>query len=207
MQRVTGERPASSSPYFSCSCSAVFLLTFFFVGLQLFLDRPILRLGFVEGGPELVQGETRLRGIRVPMSGPSVFFSPSFRFLFSTPSSLSRRLRFSRLPSAASNPSEPKPTLSFGLSSQSSRVSLTRPSFFWPPLADWLAFPRSFLSFIGFFAAIAYHTPYAQPWIVPPVALYTFDLFARLFKTRIKDAVLVPLTESTLVRPPPLLSV
>lgn len=57
----------------------------------------------------------------------------------------------------------------------------------------------SFLSFIGFFAAIAYHTPYAQPWIYPPVAFYTFDLFMRLFKCRVKDAFLVPVPGMTMV--------
>jgi hypothetical protein len=64
-------------------------------------------------------------------------------------------------------------------------------------LSLWL---HSFVSFVGFFAAIAYHTPYAQPWIFPPVALYAFDLFARLLKCRFRDVVLVPLHGVTLVR-------
>lgn len=52
---------------------------------------------------------------------------------------------------------------------------------------------------VGFLAGIAYHTPYAQPWIYPPVALYGFDLLARIVKTRFQEATLVPLHGMTLV--------
>jgi ferric-chelate reductase len=34
------------------------------------------------------------------------------------------------------------------------------------------------------------HTPYAAPWIYPPLALYGFDLLLRLLRLRVKDATL-----------------
>lgn len=29
--------------------------------------------------------------------------------------------------------------------------------------------------FVGFFAAISYHTPYSRPWIFPCVAIYAYE--------------------------------
>jgi predicted ferric reductase len=56
------------------------------------------------------------------------------------------------------------------------------------------------LSFIAFFVTICYHTIYASPWIFPPLALYGLDLLIRMFRHRIKDAVLVPIgNQMTLV--------
>ncbi|GMK59551.1 hypothetical protein CspeluHIS016_0801570 [Cutaneotrichosporon spelunceum] len=46
--------------------------------------------------------------------------------------------------------------------------------------------------FVGFFAAVCYHTSYAFPWVYACVALYAYDLFARLLRYRLKDATLVP---------------
>ncbi|CDZ98418.1 Ferric reductase, NADH/NADPH oxidase and related proteins [Phaffia rhodozyma] len=63
----------------------------------------------------------------------------------------------------------------------------------------WIA---HMMSIIGFFATIAYHTPFAQPWIYPPIALYAFDLCARLVKLRFKDAELIPLEGMTLIHIP-----
>ncbi|WWC89453.1 uncharacterized protein L201_004377 [Kwoniella dendrophila CBS 6074] len=50
--------------------------------------------------------------------------------------------------------------------------------------------------FVGFFAAISYHTPYSRPWIYPCVALYAYDLFVRMLRYRIKDATLVPVDDT-----------
>ncbi|WWC70327.1 uncharacterized protein I206_104277 [Kwoniella pini CBS 10737] len=50
--------------------------------------------------------------------------------------------------------------------------------------------------FVGFFAAISYHTPYSRPWIYPCVALYAYDLFVRMLRYRIKDATLVPIDDT-----------
>lgn len=40
----------------------------------------------------------------------------------------------------------------------------------------------------AFFIAVNYHTPYAIPWVVPPVAFYSFDLLVRVIRMRFKDA-------------------
>ncbi|KJA24762.1 hypothetical protein HYPSUDRAFT_135732 [Hypholoma sublateritium FD-334 SS-4] len=59
------------------------------------------------------------------------------------------------------------------------------------------------LSFIGFFVTICYHTIYASPWIFPPLAFYGFDVLLRMFRHRIKDAVLVPVgNQMTLIHIP-----
>ena len=59
---------------------------------------------------------------------------------------------------------------------------------------------HSMLSFIAFFVTICYHTIYASPWIFPPLAFYGLDLLMRMFRHRIKDAVLVPIgSQMTLV--------
>ncbi|WVF71615.1 hypothetical protein IAT40_006423 [Kwoniella sp. CBS 6097] len=50
--------------------------------------------------------------------------------------------------------------------------------------------------FVGFFAAISYHTPYSRPWIYPCVAIYGYDLFVRMLRYRIKDATLIPVDET-----------
>lgn len=56
------------------------------------------------------------------------------------------------------------------------------------------------LSFTAFFVTICYHTIYASPWIFPPLAFYGLDLLLRMFRHRIKDAVLVPIgNQMTLV--------
>ncbi|KAG8985734.1 hypothetical protein FRB90_004485 [Tulasnella sp. 427] len=46
------------------------------------------------------------------------------------------------------------------------------------------------LATTAFFISICYHTPYAVPWVVPPVAFYTFDFLVRLIRMRFKDAYL-----------------
>lgn len=51
----------------------------------------------------------------------------------------------------------------------------------------------SIMSMVAFFILICYHTPYASPWILAPVAFYAFDLLVRMFRYRLKDAVLEPL--------------
>ncbi|KAF8315153.1 hypothetical protein DL93DRAFT_2079335 [Clavulina sp. PMI_390] len=56
---------------------------------------------------------------------------------------------------------------------------------------------------IVFFVIITYHTPYTIPWIFPPVAIYSLDLFLRLLRYRIKDAHLESRdTQMTLVHIP-----
>ncbi|KAI0270454.1 iron reductase [Gloeopeniophorella convolvens] len=51
------------------------------------------------------------------------------------------------------------------------------------------------LTFVSFFVTICYHTIYARPWIYPPLAFYGLDLLMRLFRYRIKDAVLTPVNK------------
>jgi len=51
----------------------------------------------------------------------------------------------------------------------------------------------SILAFVAFFVTIRYHTIYASPWIFPPLAFYGVDILMRMFKVRIKDALLVPI--------------
>lgn len=47
---------------------------------------------------------------------------------------------------------------------------------------------NSVLGYVAFFITICYHTPYAKPWIYPPLAFYGFDLLLRLLRFRLKDA-------------------
>lgn len=49
------------------------------------------------------------------------------------------------------------------------------------------------IGYVSFFIVICYHTLYAIPWIFPPIAFYGFDLLARLLRTRIKEAILIPI--------------
>jgi ferric-chelate reductase len=56
---------------------------------------------------------------------------------------------------------------------------------------------------VGFFVTLCYHTIYAAPWIFPPMAFYGLDILLRMFRHRIKDAVLVPVgNQMTLVGHP-----
>jgi len=56
------------------------------------------------------------------------------------------------------------------------------------------------LGYVAFFVTICYHTPYASPWIFPPLAFYGLDMLLRMFRYRIKDATLVPMgNEMTLI--------
>ncbi|KAF8812780.1 hypothetical protein BYT27DRAFT_7132472 [Phlegmacium glaucopus] len=60
-----------------------------------------------------------------------------------------------------------------------------------------------FLAFVAFFITICYHTIYASPWIFPPLAFYGLDILMRMFRHRIKDAVLVPIdNQMTLIHVP-----
>ncbi|KAJ3488444.1 hypothetical protein NLJ89_g11617 [Agrocybe chaxingu] len=66
-----------------------------------------------------------------------------------------------------------------------------------------LFFAVHVLVFPAFFITVCYHTIYARPWIYPALALYGLDLLLRMFKIRIKDAVLVPIgKQMTLVHIP-----
>ncbi|KDR77917.1 hypothetical protein GALMADRAFT_65414 [Galerina marginata CBS 339.88] len=59
------------------------------------------------------------------------------------------------------------------------------------------------LSFVAFFVTVCYHTIYASPWIFPPLAFYGLDILMRMFRHRIKDAVLVPVgNQMTLIHVP-----
>ncbi|KAF8647908.1 hypothetical protein AX16_006440 [Volvariella volvacea WC 439] len=59
------------------------------------------------------------------------------------------------------------------------------------------------LTFVAFFVTICYHTPYATPWIFPPLAFYGCDFLLRLLRMRIKDAYLTPVsTQMTVIRIP-----
>ena len=51
---------------------------------------------------------------------------------------------------------------------------------------------RSTLGYAAFFITVCVHTPYAEPWIFPCLAFYGFDLLFRMIRSRVKDAVLVP---------------
>ncbi|KAF8527870.1 iron reductase [Hysterangium stoloniferum] len=56
------------------------------------------------------------------------------------------------------------------------------------------------LGYVSFFVVISYHTLYAVPWIFAPLAFYGLDLFVRMIRLRIKDAVLVAVdNEMTLI--------
>ena len=59
------------------------------------------------------------------------------------------------------------------------------------------------MTFVTFFVIICYHTPYAIPWIFPPISFYAMDLALRLFRYRIKDAILESRdTDMTLIHIP-----
>lgn len=59
------------------------------------------------------------------------------------------------------------------------------------------------LAFVAFFVTICYHTIYASPWIFPPLAFYGADILMRMFRVRIKDALLVPIDKQmTLIHMP-----
>ncbi|EED79026.1 hypothetical iron reductase [Postia placenta Mad-698-R] len=53
-------------------------------------------------------------------------------------------------------------------------------------------FVTHILGYVAFFVTICYHTPYAPPWIFPPLAFYGLDILLRMFRYRVKDATLVP---------------
>ncbi|RXW14546.1 hypothetical protein EST38_g11309 [Candolleomyces aberdarensis] len=60
-----------------------------------------------------------------------------------------------------------------------------------------------FLTYVSFFITLCYHTPYATPWIFPPLAFYGLDILLRMVRLRIKDAVLVPVdSQMTLIHIP-----
>jgi len=48
------------------------------------------------------------------------------------------------------------------------------------------------LGYAAFFITVCVHTPYAEPWIFPCLAFYGLDLLFRMLRSRMKDAVLVP---------------
>jgi len=61
---------------------------------------------------------------------------------------------------------------------------------------------RSVLAFVAFFITIRHHSIFASPWIFPPLAFYGADIMLRLFRYRIKDAILTPIDKQmTIVSP------
>ena len=59
----------------------------------------------------------------------------------------------------------------------------------------------STLGYAAFFITVCVHTPYAEPWIFPCLAFYGFDLLFRMIRSRVKDAMLIPVgNQMTLVR-------
>ncbi|KAJ1311621.1 hypothetical protein OPQ81_010098 [Rhizoctonia solani] len=61
------------------------------------------------------------------------------------------------------------------------------------------------LGYVAFFIMICYHTPYAEPWIYPPIAFWGLDLLLRLVRFRIKDAYATAVDhQMTIVRIPDL---
>ncbi|KAJ7495621.1 ferric reductase like transmembrane component-domain-containing protein [Mycena latifolia] len=59
------------------------------------------------------------------------------------------------------------------------------------PLRRWcysLFLVVHYLTFPAFFVAICYHTPFAPPWVVPPLAFLALDVLLRLLKARIMVA-------------------
>ncbi|KAG9128299.1 hypothetical protein FRC07_001234 [Ceratobasidium sp. 392] len=59
------------------------------------------------------------------------------------------------------------------------------------------------LGYMTFFIMICYHTPYAEPWIYPPIAFWGFDILLRLVRFRLKDAYLTAVDQQmTLIRIP-----
>ncbi|KAG8907768.1 hypothetical protein FRB99_002267 [Tulasnella sp. 403] len=74
------------------------------------------------------------------------------------------------------------------------------------PVRRWgynLFFAAHIVLVTTFFVSLCYHTPYAVPWIVPPVSFYAFDLLVRLVRMRFKDAYLeAPDSQMTLIRIP-----
>lgn len=60
---------------------------------------------------------------------------------------------------------------------------------------------HSTLGYAAFFITACVHTPYAVPWIFPCLAFYGFDLLFKMIRSKVKDAVLVPVgSQMTLVR-------
>lgn len=65
----------------------------------------------------------------------------------------------------------------------------------------------SVLAFVAFYVTVCYHTIYATPWILPPLAFYGLDMLVRMLRHRIKDATLVACDDQmTIVRSPHLLT-
>ncbi|KEP47602.1 putative ferric reductase transmembrane component [Rhizoctonia solani 123E] len=59
------------------------------------------------------------------------------------------------------------------------------------------------LGYVAFFIMICYHTPYAEPWIYPPIAFWGLDLLLRLVRFRIKDAYATAVDQQmTIIRIP-----
>ncbi|KAG8773150.1 hypothetical protein FRC12_002697 [Ceratobasidium sp. 428] len=59
------------------------------------------------------------------------------------------------------------------------------------------------LGYMVFFIMICYHTPYAEPWIFPPITFWGLDLVIRLVRFRLKDAYLTSVDQQmTLIRIP-----
>ncbi|CAE6513236.1 unnamed protein product [Rhizoctonia solani] len=59
------------------------------------------------------------------------------------------------------------------------------------------------LGYVAFFIMICYHTPYAEPWIYPPIAFWGLDLLLRLVRFRIKDAYVTAVDQQmTIVKIP-----
>ncbi|CAE6412014.1 unnamed protein product [Rhizoctonia solani] len=66
-----------------------------------------------------------------------------------------------------------------------------------------LFFVSHVLGYIAFFIMICYHTPYAVPWIYPPIAFWGLDLLLRLVRFRIKDAYMTAVDQQmTIIRIP-----
>lgn len=74
------------------------------------------------------------------------------------------------------------------------------------PVRKWgyqVFFSIHIVTYVSFFVALCYHTPYARPWIYAPLAFYGFDLCLRLFKYRVKDATIEAVSnQMTLIRVP-----
>ncbi|KAF8648963.1 hypothetical protein AX16_006077 [Volvariella volvacea WC 439] len=70
-------------------------------------------------------------------------------------------------------------------------------------LAYEVFFVTHVLGFIGFLAALCYHTIFASRWILLGVAFYGFDIAIRFLRLRVKDAYLTPAgNQMTIVRVP-----
>ena len=52
------------------------------------------------------------------------------------------------------------------------------------------------MGIVAFVIALCYHTPlYIGRWIYPALVFYGLDLFMRMLRARVKDAVLVPINK------------